>query len=42
VIAGAIAGGLTGVAVALLIVMTGEGLYALPALRAALRGIARG
>jgi O-antigen/teichoic acid export membrane protein len=38
VIAGGIAGGLTGVAVALLVVMCAEGLYAVPALRAALRG----
>ena len=38
VIAGGVAGGLTGVAVALLVVMCAEGLYAVPALRAALRG----
>ncbi|HEY1627840.1 MAG TPA: hypothetical protein VGG16_29020 [Streptosporangiaceae bacterium] len=38
VIAGAVAGGLTGVALALLVVMCGEGMYAVPAMRAALRG----
>ena len=38
VIAAAVAGGLTGVAVALLVVMCAEGLYAVPAVAAALRG----
>lgn len=38
VIAGAVAGGLIGVAVALLVVMCAEGLYAVPALRTTLRG----
>jgi O-antigen/teichoic acid export membrane protein len=36
-VAGALAGGLTGVALALLAVMTAEGLYTVPALRRALR-----
>jgi O-antigen/teichoic acid export membrane protein len=36
-VAGAMAGGLAGVSVALLVVMTAEGLYAVPALRRALR-----
>jgi len=38
VVAGALAGGLTGVAIALLAVMCAEGLYAVPAVRAAVRG----
>ena len=37
-VAGALADGLTGVSVALLIVMLAEGLYTIPTLRAALRG----
>jgi O-antigen/teichoic acid export membrane protein len=36
-VAGALAGGLIGVSVALLVVMTAEGLYTIPALRGALR-----
>jgi O-antigen/teichoic acid export membrane protein len=38
VVAGAVIGGLTGVALALLVVMCAEGLYAVPALVAVLRG----
>jgi O-antigen/teichoic acid export membrane protein len=38
VIVGGMAGGLTGVAVALLVVMCAEGLYAVPTLRAVMRG----